>query len=85
MKPLALLLHLRLNTPKAGLRTHPVPVRGGQLQGQLLIPPLGNSEGLAGPRVKVIREPRLISSILHPLFDNENLLDGLRKSNKNTP
>ena len=85
MKPLALLPRLRLSAYEASLYAPSVSVHGGQLQSQLLVPPLGNDEGLAGLCVKVIREPRLVTSVIHPLLGCENLLDGLRKGNKNTP
>ena len=85
MKPLALLLHLRLSAPKASLRTSLVPVRGDQLQSQLLIPPFGDGERLVGLCAKVIRKPRLVTGVLHQLLGSENLLGDQCKSNKNIP
>ena len=82
MEPLALLLRLHLGVPKAGLHAHPVPIRGSQLQSQLLVPALGDGEGLACLHAEVIRKPRLVAGIFHPLFGGENLLDGLHKDNQ---
>ena len=85
VEPLALLLHLHLGAPKTSLRAPLAPVRCGQPQSQLLVLALDDGKGLAGLRADVIREPHLVAGILHLLLGNENLLDGLRKDNKNTP
>ena len=79
---LTLYLSLHLSVLEAELNTLPPPLFSSQLRSKLLILLLGKAQSLAGLCVKIVREPRLILGIFHPLFGHKYLLDGLHKKGK---